>query len=149
MNKERLGEIIGIITKHPEQFGQGRFHSNCGTSHCVAGWCDVLGREKTKTLFSDECRAFPQHLQETKEYSELAYKLSEDCVATRNYGESYLELTKYETFWLFDARRSLQDIKNFWEFEGIPGKGFTAEEIDWPSLAPGFDPELEKLYAEN
>jgi hypothetical protein len=34
--------VAAQIEQHPETWGQGAWHSECGTQHCVAGWTVVL-----------------------------------------------------------------------------------------------------------
>ena len=117
MNTERLGEIIGIITKWPERYDQTLWHRSCGTAHCIAGWCEIIATGKEWSWDTPEF-SLPDKAQE------------------------YLDINEDERYWLFCIERSLQDIKNFWEFEGIPGEGFQAEDIDWPSLAPELPSEV-------
>lgn len=47
MRNDRLLEIVGYITQHPEEWIQDVYH--CGTAHCVAGhaelrWYKLVGR---------------------------------------------------------------------------------------------------------
>src|SRR5262245_26301554 len=44
MNTQMLYKICNIIMKHPERFDMHFWHSRtvCGTSHCIAGWAEVL-----------------------------------------------------------------------------------------------------------
>lgn len=37
-----LKTAINQILKHPETWDQGKWHSDCGTKHCLAGWCQIL-----------------------------------------------------------------------------------------------------------
>jgi len=41
LNKQLLADVINQIITHPETHNQSIWH--CGTSHCVAGWTQVLG----------------------------------------------------------------------------------------------------------
>jgi hypothetical protein len=42
--KELLIAVVDQITKHPETWDQTQWH--CGTSHCVAGWAQIMGGRK-------------------------------------------------------------------------------------------------------
>jgi len=42
LNKQLLADVFNHIITHPETHNQRKYH--CGTSHCVAGWTQVLGR---------------------------------------------------------------------------------------------------------
>ena len=79
MNKERLGEIIGIITKWPEKYNQMQWHSKCGTTHCIAGWCKVMdGVELT---------------------SGTALNMPGFAIPVEAFGRNYLALSKNEADW--------------------------------------------------
>jgi hypothetical protein len=39
--KELLLAVLTRITNHPETWNQSFWH--CGTTHCVAGWCQIIG----------------------------------------------------------------------------------------------------------
>jgi|GEM_PF-6564746 len=40
---ELLRAVVNQILAHPETWDQSDYHSECGTTHCVAGWAQVLG----------------------------------------------------------------------------------------------------------
>jgi len=41
LNKQLLAAVVNQIITYPETHNQNEYH--CGTSHCVAGWTQVLG----------------------------------------------------------------------------------------------------------
>ena len=41
-----LKTAINQILAHPESWDQTSWHSDCGTRHCLAGWCQILGGRK-------------------------------------------------------------------------------------------------------
>ena len=41
--KELLCEAVNHIIEHPETHNQMQWHSDCGTKHCIAGHCQILG----------------------------------------------------------------------------------------------------------
>lgn len=41
--KELLRAAVNQILEHPESWDQKSWHNQCGTTHCVAGWCQILG----------------------------------------------------------------------------------------------------------
>jgi len=41
LNKRLLAAVVNQIITYPETHNQDEYH--CGTSHCVAGWAQVLG----------------------------------------------------------------------------------------------------------
>lgn len=42
MNKELLLKVKAEILNQPERFDMSDWHSPCGTTHCIAGWCEVI-----------------------------------------------------------------------------------------------------------
>ncbi len=40
---ELLKAAINQIIAHPATWEQSTWHSDCGTRHCLAGWCQILG----------------------------------------------------------------------------------------------------------
>ena len=45
LNKQLLADVVNQIVSQPETHSQEEWH--CGTSHCFAGWTQVLGRGPT------------------------------------------------------------------------------------------------------
>lgn len=37
-----LRTAVNQILDHPETWDQTKWHSPCGTKHCIAGWCQIL-----------------------------------------------------------------------------------------------------------
>jgi len=42
VNKELIRQVINHIIDDPDTWNQTVWHSECGTSHCFAGWVDVI-----------------------------------------------------------------------------------------------------------
>jgi len=49
-----LKTAVNQILAHPNTWSQREWHSDCGTKHCIAGWCQILsGRGKTGSAMGD------------------------------------------------------------------------------------------------
>ncbi|MDY6884051.1 MAG: hypothetical protein SWL02_09780 [Pseudomonadota bacterium] len=42
VNIELLKKVMNQIIQEPETWDQSEWHSECRTSHCFAGWCEVF-----------------------------------------------------------------------------------------------------------
>lgn len=55
MNKKNLARVMNQIIEHPETWDQSNWH--CGTSHCFAGWAQVMsGKNPSDLSASDDAR---------------------------------------------------------------------------------------------
>lgn len=50
MRWDRYIAIIGRITQKPKVWNQGRYHSHCGTAHCVAGHAQIDAGKRMRWL---------------------------------------------------------------------------------------------------
>jgi hypothetical protein len=58
LNTDLMLQIREQITAHPETHSQDTFGmaSECGTTHCMAGWACVLSGVKLEWLRDDDCQ---------------------------------------------------------------------------------------------
>jgi hypothetical protein len=40
---ELLRAAVNHIIQHPEEWDQSSWHNTCGTTHCIAGHCQIMG----------------------------------------------------------------------------------------------------------
>lgn len=45
VNIELLKKVMNQIIQEPETWDQSEWHSECGTAHCFAGWCEVYMKQ--------------------------------------------------------------------------------------------------------
>ena len=63
-----LKTAINQIIRHPETWDQSAWHSDCGTKHCLAGWCQILSgkRPNKETALEDARKALRISLEEAR-----------------------------------------------------------------------------------
>ncbi|WP_334069806.1 hypothetical protein [Acinetobacter colistiniresistens] len=49
-----LDQIREKILANPEHFNMSSWHSHCGTSHCIAGWAQVLTTQETDSAKAED-----------------------------------------------------------------------------------------------
>ena len=91
--KELMRAVVNQILEHRETWDQCVWHSACGTSHCVAGWCQILGGREAK--------------------DESAQNDAMEC----------LGISSLDAAWLFGSCRTLPEIYDFakWFLSGEAG----------------------------
>jgi hypothetical protein len=102
-NKELLQKVVDAIREHPDQWDQTTWH--CGTSHCVAGWAEILsGRIDDRV-----CELVSKATGESR-----GFQIEDDGDGeTRVNARGSLRLSRSEADWLFDSDRDLQEIVAF------------------------------------
>lgn len=81
MNVLRFQLVIDQITQHPETWDQEVWH--CGSTHCVAGWAQVMsGNAEDELTASEDAR-------------------------------TYLELARHEAQYVFSPERTLEELNDF------------------------------------
>lgn len=93
MNIENFNKVIKQIIDHPETYNQRIYHSECGTSHCIAGWCDVLSGS----------------------YDIEEWEINEDynSLTVIDRAVEFLEITYQQGIYLFAHQRTLKEVLNF------------------------------------
>ena len=51
---ELLDKIREKILENPDHFNMHSWHSSCGTSHCIAGWAQVLTTQETESSEAED-----------------------------------------------------------------------------------------------
>lgn len=51
-----LKTAVNQILLHPETWKQSAWHSDCGTKHCIAGWCQILAGKTQSDMASQDAR---------------------------------------------------------------------------------------------
>ncbi|MEB8381463.1 hypothetical protein NYW84_10485 [Acinetobacter junii] len=51
---ELLDQIREKILENPEHFNMSSWHSHCGTSHCIAGWAQVLTTQEINSSTAED-----------------------------------------------------------------------------------------------
>lgn len=90
MNRENYKQVLHEITEHPDKWDQTSWHRKrlfglCGSSHCFAGWAQLLSGRK-----------------------------AHDASAA-THARLWLELTPVEALYLFDVNRTMEDFYTFLE----------------------------------
>ena len=85
MNIPRFKKIIDQIKSHPETWNQEKWHSECGTKHCIAGWAQIHAGKSG--IICD----------------------------TWIIGKHWLELTRVEAHYLFGSYRTMEDFERILE----------------------------------
>lgn len=101
--KKLLQTAVNQILEYPETWNQTEYHSECGTMHCIAGWCQILGGRP-----ANRC-------------------------STSNDSQELLGISINEAFWLFSKDRSLREIYNFakkFDLAGFDRDGFDRAGFD-------------------
>jgi hypothetical protein len=83
--KEILRAAVNQIIDHPDTWEQSMWHSECGTEHCIAGWCQILSGHRADSR-----------------------KVCDDAIMA-------LGISKDHADWLFNPLRSLPEIHAFTE----------------------------------
>ena len=78
-----LKTAVNQILRHPDTWDQATWHSECGTKHCIAGWCQILSGNKVSA-----------------------------CDAMRD-ARAALDISSADACWLFSGARSLGEIYHF------------------------------------
>jgi hypothetical protein len=81
VNIDNFKKVLDHIEAHPETWKQAVWHTQCGTAHCFAGWCQKFMGEE------------------------------EDSFMARSHAMSFLQITSMEANWLFDATRTMEDFR--------------------------------------
>lgn len=98
MNREHYQLVLDQITAHPETWNQTQWH--CGTTHCFAGWAQVLsGQPANKDTARRDARI-------------------------------YLDLSYQEADYLFAAHRSLNDLRDAYDGAGYDRDGYNRAGYD-------------------
>lgn len=90
MNIELYKRVLSGIRAYPESWNQERWHSDCGTRHCFAGWVEILAG------YEWDC---------------------EESHLTKLRAQAQLQLTDQQTRYLFDSTRTIKDFENFLDWE--------------------------------
>ena len=115
-----LKAAVNQILRHPDTWNQATWHSECGTKHCIAGWCQILSGNKVPT-----------------------------CDVWRD-AQAALDISSADASWLFSGDRSLREIyhfaKNFsvagFNRDGFNREGFNRDGFNRAGLdRAGFDRE--------
>ncbi|MGL5937068.1 MAG: hypothetical protein ACRCZI_15765 [Cetobacterium sp.] len=102
MNQAHYKKVLAQIEAHPETWNQKMWH--CGTTHCFAGWAQVLSGKQA----------------------------NEDTA--RRDARVYLDLSIYEADYLFDPCRSLDDLKAGYDRDGYNRDGYNRAGYDRDGL---------------
>ena len=81
MNREHYQQVLDQITAHPETWDQTQWH--CGTTHCFAGWAQLLSGHPAKDA------------------------------TVRRHARMYLDLSFEEANWLFSTEITLAELQGF------------------------------------
>jgi hypothetical protein len=116
--KKLLQTAVNQILAHPETWNQAEYHSECGTMHCIAGWCQILGGRPA------------------------------NIASTLYDSERLLGISRKESLWIFSKDRSLLEIYNFaknfnrvgFDHDGFNRAGFDRAGFDHDGFnRDGFD----------
>lgn len=90
MNKENFKLVLDKIEKNRDLYDQKTYHNKkffglCGNTHCVAGWAQILSGQKADNRF--------------------VYRD----------GRLFLGLNRADANYLFDSKRTIEEIYDFYE----------------------------------
>ena len=51
-----LKTAVNQILAHPETWNQKEWHSECGTKHCIAGWCQILSGKPSSDQAKEDAK---------------------------------------------------------------------------------------------
>lgn len=113
MNLKRYRAVWRLIERFPEQHNQATWH--CGTSHCVAGWADLVaaGYKRPERVCVPVYRVTPLT------FTKLPTKLREwvdrawasNLWDTCDRAKSWLKLTSKERDYLFSQHRTHDELR--------------------------------------
>lgn len=80
MNPFNAALVLRTIVHNPQSWDQEKWHSSCGTTHCVAGWCQVLGGylPNNLTVIPDACEFLGMDSQDIGDTDLFGYDTSLD-----------------------------------------------------------------------
>lgn len=100
MHVENFRRVLDAINDYPEGYDQSCWHSECGTTHCFAGWAQILaGKEPNARTARRDARVF-------------------------------LQLTSIEADYLFDPDRQLYEIQESFEDATFRESGYDGDNLD-------------------
>lgn len=102
---------LAAIKANPEHWDQGDWH--CGTSHCFAGFAQVLSLQDAGDL--------PTELDDCDE--ESVYEASGCAMNTLDIAKELLSVSEDQSDWLFSQNRSIEEFELCLQRKAIPSFG--------------------------
>lgn len=121
----RFRRVMALIERFPEQHDQGSWH--CGTTHCVAGWCDLVAAGykrpelvKVGLTLSGGVKSLQCSMPRSKLLA-FAKRARVDSSYTSERAAHWLGISREEGLSLFSSARTLDELREVARTGVIPG----------------------------
>lgn len=117
INWELFAKVLAIIEMYPERHRQEAWH--CGTSHCFAGWCELVELKDRNLIPNLDISTGEGTLVVEEWYEEL----TRVELGTEYAGENaakLLGLSDGQHQWLFSGARSVHDFRHCYATRNVP-----------------------------
>lgn len=118
VNWDLFGRVVEAIEARPGQHNQGSYH--CGTSHCFAGWAELLSMQEKGVL---PVPAAEYHVLNWRAFWHLQQQCGLDAASTHKNAQKILGLSDGQADYLFDEHRELADFQQALITKDIGGWG--------------------------